>query len=366
MNIVIIRPNTSDFGKIGTYNVQEVGLAKSLIKKGHNVTVLFTHRNVKEITRDESYNFVYYLPHKTIGLHGIFRLKFLSYFKPEYLIMFADNQFWAKNVIHWCKKNKIKCINYFGGVLSNNPGWLHQVYTRAILLRNRSSYKYSMNIAKTLSVKKEMEQNGIHCNKIVNIGLDTSLLKTQISNDLTIREEFLYTKSDKIILFIGRLVEYKKPILACEILKKIRAKDTSYKLIIIGSGPLEKKLENYIKENDLQNVVNYVGRVDYNEIHKYLIICDCLINLSSIEIFGMTILEGMYYGKAVIAHNAPGPNDIIESGVNGYLLNSYELTKWIDTIDKAIKNKTLLGKNSKKSVEEKFTWNAVCHEFLDQ
>lgn len=364
MNIVIIRPNTSDFGKIGTYNVQEVGLAKSLIKKGYNVVVLFTHRNVKSITKDETYDFVYYIPRKRIGLHGIFSLKFLAEFKPNYIIMFADNQFWAKNIINWCKKNKITCVNYFGGVLSNNPKWLNQFYTRLILFRNKSSYKYSINIAKTTAVKKEMDENGIICEKVINIGLDKDLLANKKAIDYEMREELSFSENDKIVLFIGRLVDYKKPIFACQIIKELHKMDSSYRLIIIGSGYLENHVLNFIIENNLQDIISFVGRISYDQIYKYMIISNCIINLSEIEIFGMTIIEGMYYGNVVVAHNAPGPNDIVSSGVNGYLIDTYDLVEWINLIDYAIKNRYKVVKNSVLTVENKFTWDAIGDQFL--
>ena len=77
VRIVILRTGTSDFGKIGTYNVQEVGLAKALKKKGHKVDVLYLNRNVKKIEDDEIYSYVHYLPHRHIGLHGIFDVNLL-------------------------------------------------------------------------------------------------------------------------------------------------------------------------------------------------------------------------------------------------------------------------------------------------
>lgn len=135
--LVIIRLNVGDFGKIGTYNVQEVGLANALTSLGHAVSVLYLNRDVKRITRDESYDFVFYLPHKSIGLHGIFDVKILESFCPEEIIVFSDNQLWSKNVIYWCKNRKIPCVHYFGAVLSNNNFWINQIYTKLILFRNK-------------------------------------------------------------------------------------------------------------------------------------------------------------------------------------------------------------------------------------
>lgn len=364
MRIVILRPNTSDFGKIGTYNVQEVGLAKAFANSGHDVSVLFTHRKVNKITKDETYDFVYYLPHLTIGLHGLFRMSDIRKFNPELLIMFADNQLWAKNVINWCKKNGVRCVNYFGGVLSNNPGWLHQTYTKLILMRNKNTYSNSINIAKTQGVKDEMERNGIICDKVISIGLDDDLLHENKAIDYQMRGKLSYEKNDKIILFVGRLVDYKRPFFACELLKKLREVDKSYKLLIIGKGQLEKELMNFIHEHNLEDSINFIGRVNYDEIYKYMIISDCLINLSDIEIFGMSIIEGMYYGLSVVAHTAPGPNDVIKSGDNGYLINSYDIDEWTQILEEAITNRVKISEKAICSIEEKYIWSSIYDEFI--
>ncbi len=365
MKIVILRINTSDFGKVGTYNVQEIGLANALIRKGHDVDVLYLNKKTNKIITDDKYNYVYYLPHKAIGLHGIFNVKMLNKFAPDKVILFSDNQLWAKNVIMWCKKNNLPCIQYMGAVLSDNPGWLHQFYTKLILKRNIKSYSFSINVAKTTKVKKEMEKLKIPFKKVINVGLDKDLLHSSVSIDYKVRIDLGYDKENKILLFIGRIVDYKKPLLACHILEELRKRDPSFRLIIIGKGALHSQLTEYIEENNLNDYVNYIERVPYEEIYKYMVASDCLINLSSIEIFGMTILEAMYYQLAVIAHTAPGPNDIIDNNKTGILCNTDETKVWCDLVTEAIIKKEEYGEKARKAVEKFFLWDSIAEQFLN-
>lgn len=365
MRIVILRTGTSDFGKVGSYNVQEVGLATALIKKGHEVSVLYLNRRVKEVVKDEVYEFVYYLPHKSIGLHGIFNVSILSTFKPEKLILFSDNQLWSKNVIMWCKKENVKIIHYFGNVLSDNQNWLNQFYTKLILKRNIRSYDYSINVAKTEKVHQEMERLKVPFTKVIPVGLDHTLLHKSQNLDLRVRTELGFSKDELVILFIGRLVDYKKPMLACDILKSLIDCDVEARLIIIGKGTLQEELMKYIDKHTLSEHVSYMDQVEYNKIYKYMISSDCLINLSSKEIFGMTILEAMYYGLPVVAHTAPGPNEIIDSGINGYLCDSDDVEEWKSLIKKAIKRRKEIGENSKQLIIDKYIWDKIADKFLD-
>lgn len=366
VKIVILRTNTGDFGKVGTYNVQEVGLANALVRLGHKVDVLYLHRDTDVVVRDEHYSFVYYLPHKTFLMHGIFDTKLLSGFSPEKLILFSDNQLWAKNVILWCKKNSVKCIHYFGNVLSDNPNWKNQVYTKLILFRNKNSYKYSINVAKTDAVKNEMIKNGIPFKKIINVGLDRDVLSEKRNVDWEIRRSLEFLDNEIILLFVGRLVDYKKPILACSILEKLLSYGINARLVIIGKGTLEQKLEQYIIIHELKDRIIWKKEVPYKEIYKYMVSCDVVINLSTKEIFGMTILEAMYYGVPVVANKAPGPNVIIEDEVSGYLCDfDDDLNKWANQIMKALENRNSISIAAHSRITDNFMWDNIAVKFLE-
>lgn len=365
MKIVILRPNTGDFGKIGTYNVQEVGMANALMKMGHKVDVLFFHRDTSRIIRDETYDFVYYLPHKTFLMHGIFDTNLLEEFAPDRVIMMSDNQLWAKNVILWCKKKNIPCVHYFGNVLSDNPNWKNQLYTKLILRRNLKSYNYSINVAKTEAVKNEMLKYNVPFSRVIHVGLDREVLSKKQNRDLNIRRELGIAEDEIAILFVGRLVDYKKPILACKILQELLKRGVKGKLYIIGKGVLEDQLKDYIDKNNLNENIIYLERVPYENMYKYMVSCDTYINLSSKEIFGMTVLEALYYGIPVVANHAPGPDVIIENGISGYLCDyGDDPVKWADQINIAINNKEMLSVNGRKRIEEHFMWDSLVGEFL--
>lgn len=365
MKIVILRLNTGDFGKIGTYNVQEVGIANALIKMGHKVNVLFLHRNTTRIIEDETYNFVYYLPHKTFLMHGIFNTNLLDKFAPERVILVSDNQLWAKNVILWCKANKIPCVHYFGNVLSDNPNWKNQLYTKLILFRNIKSYNYSINVAKTDAVKNEMLRNKVPFSRIIHVGLDRDVLSTKRNKDYAIRHELGIDDNEIVLLFVGRLIDYKKPILACEILQEMLNRGINAKLFIIGKGALEEELAKYINKNDLTSKVIWLKSVPYKNMYRYMVACDICINLSSKEIFGMTVLEALYYGVPVVASHAPGPDVIIEDGISGYLCDYGDnAAKWANKISLAIQNRDYLSKNAHIRIEKNFMWERVADEFL--
>ncbi|MBU1145348.1 MAG: glycosyltransferase family 4 protein [Firmicutes bacterium] len=357
MNIVIIRTNVSDFGKIGTYNVQEIGLANSLKELGHKVDVIYLYKKVNKIELDSTYNFVWHLPNRHFGLHGIFDLTLLEQFEPNKIILFSDNQLYSRNIIFWAKKRKIKCIVYWGAVLSTTPKIINKIYTYIIYIRNRRSYKYSLNVAKTSTVAKEMKKLKIVCNNVINIGLDNKLLR-EFSADLnSTRDKLKINKNDKLILFIGRLEEAKKPLFAIDLILNLVKKDSSFKLLMIGKGSLLEKVQQKIIDSTISNNVILIDSIKNYEIHKYIMISNCFINLSSIEIFGMAMLEAMYYGIPVIAKDAPGPREFIINNSTGFILNNYDINDWINCILLVMSDTKTIVRNARKLVTDKFTWN---------
>ena len=167
----------------------------------------------------------------------------------------------------------------------------------------------------------------------------------------------------KILIFVGRLEEYKRPIRAIEILNKLLEKDKNYYLVIIGKGSLKNVLFSIVKELNILNNVKFIEEVANKDIHKYYRASDIFLNLNENEIFGMSLLEAMYQECNVVALKAPGPNYIIENGVNGILVNNWGLEEFSNKIIES--NKLIeLGKSAKRRIEKYLNWDVIAKEYI--
>ena len=160
------------------------------------------------------------------------------------------------------------------------------------------------------------------------------------------------------MLFIGRLIEEKQPIRMIEILSEIRKIDPGYTLIMIGTGELKSVVENRIMKLGLTDNVQMIERVPNSEIWELYRMANVFINLNQQEIFGMAILEAMYYGCKVVAWKAPGPNLIIENTKSGYLAaNNEEVIKFVlDTTD--------ITEEAHKRISSDFIWGSSAKKIL--
>ena len=162
-----------------------------------------------------------------------------------------------------------------------------------------------------------------------------------------------------MILFIGRLVEEKQPLRMVDIFKKLKEKDDRYKLLMVGIGPLKEEVDKKIDENNLAVDILQIDKIMNSEIWELYRLAECFVNLNQQEIFGMAILEAMYYGCKVVAWHAPGPNLIIENGISGYLVSSEE--EMIQMISKKDIDVTVAAH---KIIKEKFTWMSTAKRIL--
>ena len=116
------------------------------------------------------------------------------------------------------------------------------------------------------------------------------------------REEYrkkLNIQNDKVLLNVGRLHEQKNQLFLIEVMKKLVAKDASYKLIIVGDGPLKDTIEARIKLLGLGDNVLLVGKA--NNVNDYYSSSDLFLFPSSYEGFGLVAIEAEASGLGVLA-----------------------------------------------------------------
>lgn len=121
-----------------------------------------------------------------------------------------------------------------------------------------------------------------------------------------------------VLLSVGRLAEQKDHLTLIKAFSIFNMKNKNAVLFILGTGALQPKLENCIKELHLSSFVFLIG-FEANP-YKWIANCDVLVLPSLFEGFGNVIVEAMALGKTVVSTNCPsGPAEILQDGALGYL-----------------------------------------------
>lgn len=361
MRIGLLVTSIGDFGKQGFYNTQEIGLARALSQLVDEVKV-YKLVSLQQEKREEKISgcnnvSILFLPSKSLGNNGMIDISVLDK-TLDALVYFSDTQFAVPRVYKWAEKNNVKFFPYIGVIESHSTNKVKQLFVNWMFNRNLKVYRNSHCLVKTPTVKKQLHSLGGKNISVTPVGLDLSLLNQEGENiDCNIlKMKYGYQASDKVILFIGRLIEEKQPLRMIDIFFQAYKRNKDYRLLMVGTGGLQKEVVSKINRYGISNQVQIINKIPNSEIWELYRIANCFVNLNQQEIFGMAILEAMYYECKVIAWRAPGPEFIIEDGVSGYLVDSEEML-----IDEIFDNRKV-SKTAHEIVVEKFTWDKIAHK----
>jgi glycosyltransferase involved in cell wall biosynthesis len=127
---------------------------------------------------------------------------------------------------------------------------------------------------------------------------------------------------------IGRLFAWKGHHHVLEAVGILAREGHDVHALIVGGGGhrgdsrYERSLRELVAAAGLEDRVSFTGQVP--DARSYLVHFDAFVNASAAEPFGLVLLEAMDAGVPVVAVDAAGPAEIIESGSTGLLVPSAE------------------------------------------
>ena len=124
---------------------------------------------------------------------------------------------------------------------------------------------------------------------------------------------------EKVVVAIGRLAPSKNFSSAIRVWEKVNLKHPDWELHIWGEGLMKQELQKQIDFLSLNDKVRLMGYTA--NIQEKMKAASLLMMTSLYEGFGMVLIEGMQMGLPAISYACPcGPKDIIDDGVDGFLV----------------------------------------------
>ncbi len=144
----------------------------------------------------------------------------------------------------------------------------------------------------------------------------------QIYNSVDYVPEFKSDVSEKRIISVGRISFEKGFDMAVDVAETVFEKHPDWAWDIYGDGPDFEKIKSKINEKNLQNHLFLKG-ADPNVRSKYRDYSICVLP-SYREGFAVVLLEAKISGLPVVSFDCnAGPGEIINDGVDGYLIPCY-------------------------------------------
>ena len=116
-------------------------------------------------------------------------------------------------------------------------------------------------------------------------------------------------------------------------------KDGEVYLNLVGDGSQKDKIFKNIVDNNISRKVKMPGYLDFEELNKLYEETSLYLMTSYTESFGLVLIEAMSHGIPVIAFScAEGAKELINNGVNGYLINNRNEHEMADRAVKLLNN----------------------------
>lgn len=166
--------------------------------------------------------------------------------------------------------------------------------------------------------------------------------------------------------YVGRLMKEKGFELYAEAAKFISGKYQNTRFHVCG--PDEDNYRELVKELSEKGILIYEGYVDdMKEVYKRV---QCTIHPTYYpEGMSNVLLESLACGRPIITTDRPGCKEIVEDGVNGFVVKQNDLDDLIEKIEKYLslsnEERKQLGLNGRRKVEKEFDRNIVINKYLD-
>jgi len=209
---------------------------------------------------------------------------------------------------------------------------------------------------------------------VVYLGVDINRFRSGLKTDYLRREFGIYSK-DSVVSIIGRFQKIKGHEFFLDAAEIVANMNKNVKFLIVGSNQFNvkedensfKKVVNRVKSSDLlKDRVIFTGfRRDIPEIIN---LSEVIVCSSISETFGMIIVEAMSCGKPVVSTYTGAPKEIIENGINGYLIPPENSQSIANKVISLLKDKSLrdrIGKEARKNIERNFSLSRYIKEVSD-
>lgn len=177
------------------------------------------------------------------------------------------------------------------------------------------------------------------------------------------REKLGLDKDSNIIVSVGQIIPRKGFDTLLEAVSKLKNK---CKLYIIG-GTATPELSRLLEELKLDNV-EFIPFIPFKEVLNYIAAADVFAFLTREDIWGLVINEAFAMGTPIVSTNkCVAAVEMIEDGINGYVVNAEDPDAAAEKIDVLLEDKVTLAsmRNANRIKAKEYTLESMCKAYCN-
>ncbi|MCX6815399.1 MAG: glycosyltransferase family 4 protein [Candidatus Aenigmarchaeota archaeon] len=358
----------------------EYGIARELVKKGHEVTV-YSSISVKKVFKNAK---------KKENIDGIDVERF-NPVSPASFFKTVRNDFDVIHMHHLGYLSPISSYACLASKIKKTPTvfTVHGIYHDPFVVKDTQdpfSQKINYNVTKSLRSrpwrfpnwfvhlplfssnritalteweKKELSKFDVDGRKIdvVPNGIYTKKIQ-KVRNGKAFREK--HNLDGPFVLFLGQPIRRKGPEYLIKALPSILKKIPDLTCVFAGYKS-DKHLEDLCKRLGLENNIKFLGFLEEEEKIQAMKAAETFVFPTLYEGFGIPLIEAMAAGCPIVTTNVAGVPEIVENNKNGLLTRPKDEKDLARNIIKMLSSSKMRKKMSANNVKKskKYDWKNV-------
>lgn len=369
MRIAIVRTDTSVLD-LESYNCQELGLAKALARRGHQVDVYLNGPEYEieigsegdplrcvKLSRSPSMRIP--LIQQSVNLR---KIRQVCSGKYDFVQINESNE--IESYILSAKLYRRRIPNaIYQGMYRDLTGRIQKllqfVFRCWALPRMRKTV--DLVFAKTDSADRFIRSKGFSQVVTLPVGLDNQIFDSVSSANW--RDELEISRTSKIVLYVGKLEPRRNTWLMMSLAEKMQGSDVVF--VFAGTGVDFELVKKHAANSNLTNV-RFLGSVPQRKMRSLYEEAYCLMLASDYEIYGMVILEAMYLGVPVVTTRTAGAEQIIMHNEDGIVLDGVDEDVWMEALTSLIddqERRSRLANKARAKIVDAYTWDNIAERY---
>jgi phosphatidylinositol alpha-mannosyltransferase len=165
-----------------------------------------------------------------------------------------------------------------------------------------------------------------------------------------------------IVLFVGRFDPRNGLPVLIDAFKRLRARGTSARLVVVGDGPLRSR---YLALADGRDDITFLGHVDdgLERYYAHAAVYACPATLGS---FGITLLEAMACGTPIVCYDTPGFRGVVEHEEQALMTPPGDVQAFADALARVLEDDALRARMGRagRMRASAFAWPRIAEQTL--
>lgn len=180
----------------------------------------------------------------------------------------------------------------------------------------------------TLELRDQLQSMGFERLDVIARGVDTKLFNPAQRSE-ALRKQWGAGPQTTVLLCVARLALEKNLDLAVQALQAQQALGRDVRLVFAGDGPYRSQLQEKCPQ------AYFMGMCTHAQLAPIYASADVFVFPSLTETFGNVTLEALACGTPVVAFDCAAAGTLIESGRNGWLIETENETRFIEAVSRA-------------------------------